>query len=77
MPHIRFDFGKQALDADLFDTPTANAVLVALPISASALTWGEEVYFDVPGRPRKGRSRDCHARRDRLCPFFALSPVVS
>jgi Cyclophilin-like len=48
MPRIRFDFGKQTLDADLFDTPTANAVLVALPISASALTWGEEVYFDVP-----------------------------
>jgi uncharacterized protein len=50
MPRIRFDFGKLTLDADLFDTPTANAVLVALPISASALTWGEEVYFDVPVR---------------------------
>ena len=50
MPRIRFDFGKLTLDADLLDTPTANAVLVALPISACALTWGEEVYFEVPVR---------------------------
>jgi len=50
MSGIRFDFGKLTLDADLLDTPTANAVLAALPISASALTWGEEVYFDVPVR---------------------------
>ena len=50
MSRIRFDFGKLTLDADLLDTPTANAVLAALPISASALTWGEEVYFDVPVR---------------------------
>jgi hypothetical protein len=48
MARIRFDFGKLALDAELLDTPTAKAVLAALPITSSALTWGEEVYFEVP-----------------------------
>src|SRR5580692_11371202 len=48
MTRIRFDFGKLALDAELLDTPTAKAVLAALPITSSALTWGEEVYFEVP-----------------------------
>jgi uncharacterized protein len=48
MTRIRFDFGTLALDAELLDTPTARAVTAALPISSSALTWGEEVYFEVP-----------------------------
>jgi hypothetical protein len=45
---IRFDFGTLTLDAELLDTPTARAIAAALPISSSVLTWGEEVYFDVP-----------------------------
>ncbi|HZP71563.1 MAG TPA: cyclophilin-like fold protein [Pseudolabrys sp.] len=48
MARIRFDFGTLALDAELLDTPTAKAIASALPITSSALTWGEEVYFDVP-----------------------------
>jgi len=45
---IRFDFGMLTLDAELLDTPTAQAVAAALPISSRALTWGEEVYFEIP-----------------------------
>jgi hypothetical protein len=45
---ICFDFGTLRLDAELLDTPTAKAIAAALPITSSALTWGEEVYFDVP-----------------------------
>ena len=45
---IRFDFGAVRLDAELLDTPTAKAIAAALPLSTSALTWGEEVYFDIP-----------------------------
>ena len=48
MPRIRFDFGTLALEADLADTPTAIAVLAKLPYQARVMTWGEEVYFDVP-----------------------------
>ena len=58
MPRIRFDFGAFALDAELLDTPTANAIAAALPFEAAAMTWGEEVYFDVPVRvKREGNAR--------------------
>jgi uncharacterized protein len=53
MPRIRFDFGAFTLDAELLDTPTAKAIAAALPIEAAALTWGEEVYFDVPVRVKR------------------------
>lgn len=45
---IRFDFGGVTLDAELLDTPTAKQIAAALPIQSSAMTWGEEVYFDIP-----------------------------
>ena len=50
MTHIRFEFAAVTLEAELLDTPTAKAILAAMPITSSALTWGEEVYFDVPVR---------------------------
>ncbi|MCC6776219.1 MAG: hypothetical protein IT537_06210 [Hyphomicrobiales bacterium] len=48
MARIRFDFGTLTLDAGLLDTPTAQAIIAALPLASSVLTWGEEVYFEVP-----------------------------
>src|ERR1700732_573775 len=45
---IRFSFGSLTLDAELLETPTAKAIAAALPITGAALTWGEEVYFDIP-----------------------------
>ncbi len=59
MPRIRFDFGTLTLDAELLDTATAQAIAAALPISSSALTWGEEVYFEVP--VRAAREKDARA----------------
>ncbi|MEJ2624925.1 MAG: cyclophilin-like fold protein [Pseudolabrys sp.] len=47
MARIRFDFAGLALEAELNDTPTARAIAAALPITASVMTWGEEVYFDI------------------------------
>jgi hypothetical protein len=48
MPRIRFDFGTMQLDAELLNTPTAKAIAAALPLTGSALTWGDEVYFEIP-----------------------------
>ena len=53
MARIRFDFGSLTLDAELLDTPTAKAIAAALPFAASAMTWGEEVYFDVPVKVKR------------------------
>jgi hypothetical protein len=50
---IRFNFGSLTLDAELLETPTAKAIVAALPLAAEALTWGEEVYFDVPVRVKR------------------------
>lgn len=58
MARIRFDFGLLTLDATLLDGPTAEAVLAALPFNAAVLTWGEELYFEVPVRaPRDAEAR--------------------
>jgi uncharacterized protein len=48
MTRIRFDFGTLSLEAELLDTPTARAIASALPLASALLTWGEEVYFEIP-----------------------------
>ncbi len=59
MPRIRFDFDSLALEAELLDTPTARAIAAKLPYEARAMTWGDEVYFDVPIRlAREANARD-------------------
>jgi hypothetical protein len=59
MARIRMTIGGVTLDAELLDTPTAKAIAAALPLRASAMTWGEEVYFDVP--VRVAREKDTRA----------------
>ncbi|MCY4453323.1 MAG: cyclophilin-like fold protein [Immundisolibacterales bacterium] len=48
MNRIRLDLGGVTLEAQCRDTPTARAVIAALPFEAEARTWGDEVYFSAP-----------------------------
>ena len=48
MSRIRITVGSVAVEVDLLDTPTAQAIRDALPFDATAMTWGEEVYFSTP-----------------------------
>ena len=47
MARIVFNFDGLTLEAETLDTPTAKAILAALPLTVTVQTWGEEVYFGV------------------------------
>jgi hypothetical protein len=44
---IRISWPAGHLTATLDDTPTAQTLRKALPLTSIARTWGEEVYFDT------------------------------
>ncbi len=45
---LRITCGDVTLEVETLDTPTAAAVLAAVPFTSRASTWGEEVYFSAP-----------------------------
>jgi len=48
MRKLKMTIGEVVIRAELFDTPTADALFASLPFDSSANTWGEEVYFNTP-----------------------------
>jgi hypothetical protein len=48
MRKLLMSIGGIEIRAELFDTPTADAIYAAVPFEASANTWGDEVYFSTP-----------------------------
>lgn len=59
MRKLRVSIGKVSFEAELFDTPTADAIHAAAPFEARATTWRGEVYFTVPlGVEREPEARD-------------------
>ena len=45
---IRITAGGTQAEGELADNGTGRKVAEALPISASARTWGDEIYFAIP-----------------------------
>ena len=59
MRTIEMTIGDVVITAELFDTPTADAIFAALPMTSTARTWGEEVYFPTPvSVPKEADARD-------------------
>jgi hypothetical protein len=48
MKKIRITAGDVSLQATLNDSPTAQKIWDALPITGEANVWGEEIYFAIP-----------------------------
>jgi hypothetical protein len=46
---IRITVGAVQCEAELKTNKTANEVYAALPVEAAVNTWGEELYFKIPG----------------------------
>jgi hypothetical protein len=45
---ITITAGTVALEAELNDSPTAQRIWEALPITGRANIWGDEIYFEIP-----------------------------
>lgn len=58
MPRILFEFDGVSLEAETLATPTAAAILAALPLEAAVQTWGDEAYFGIGvSSPREADAR--------------------
>lgn len=48
MTKITITAGDISMSAELNDSPTAQAILQALPLENKGSTWGDEIYFSIP-----------------------------
>ena len=37
-----------SMEAEVYDSPTGQAIMAALPLESAASLWGDEIYFDIP-----------------------------
>ena len=83
MRQIRIRAGQVEATADLNDSPTADAVWKALPLSASANTWGDEIYFSIPVKVAEENAQAVVSLGDlgywppghAFCLFFGPTPA--
>ena len=80
---IRITAGSEAVTAVLNDSGTADLVWAALPLEASASTWGDEIYFRTAVEPGEEDGREVVDYGDvgywppgqALCLFFGPTPA--
>lgn len=83
MRRIRITAGTVTATAELNDSATAQAIWEALPITASANTWGDEIYFAIPVRRGEEGARQVVSVGEigywppghAFCIFFGPTPV--
>ena len=83
---IRIRFATNQVEAELFDTPTGNAIFQALPIQRNVNTWGDEIYFGIPVQSELEEGARAEVKVGDLaywpnmpafCIFFGPTPVSS
>jgi hypothetical protein len=86
MHRILITAGEVSAEAELNDSPTARAIVEALPITGRANTWGDEIYFSIP--VEMAREADARAEMSvgelaywpagsAFCIFFGQTPASS
>ena len=84
MKKIEIVAGNVQVQAELYDTPTAVAIANVLPVSGSANTWGEEIYFSItpelslePGAKQEVETGELAywPSGPAFCIFFGKTPV--
>ena len=84
MHKITIKAGEISLEAELNDSPTAQQIWDALPITGAANVWGDEIYFEIP--VTAPQSPDARAEMEvgelaywpvghAFCIFFGPTPV--
>lgn len=86
MTEITISSGQLSIQARLNQSPTAEAIIAALPLTGQASTWGEEIYFEIPvDMPQEPDAQTEVEVGDlgywpagnALCIFFGPTPVSS
>ena len=80
---IKITAGQVTVNATLNGTDTADRVWDALPIEASASTWGDEIYFGIPVEGSEEPDHEVVELGDlgywppgsAFCMFFGRTPV--
>lgn len=75
--------GENRIIIELNNTKTARAVAQAAPFTATANTWGDEIYFRIPVRLDLENGREVVERGDvgywppgsAMCLFFGPTPA--
>lgn len=87
MAKIKIRVGDEEFDASLTEQgapETVKRILAALPIEATAMTWGEEIYFEIPVTMDEENAVETVKKGDLgywpagtcFCIFFGRTPLT-